>query len=80
MQYTYATSAYYEARFLVHFYLAIRANFVQGDFGIGGVIFCRFCRTRDMTDLTWLESFVSFVSMPMSPPSHRLTHMWVCML
>ena len=30
MQYTYATSAYHEARFLVHFHLAIRANFEQG--------------------------------------------------
>ena len=27
MQYTYATSAYHEARFLVHFHLAIWANF-----------------------------------------------------
>ena len=32
MQYTYATSAYHEARFLVHFCLAIRANFERGDF------------------------------------------------
>ena len=31
MQYTYATSAYHEARFLVHFHLAIRANFERGD-------------------------------------------------
>ena len=31
MQYTYATSAYHEARFLVHFCLAIWANFEQGD-------------------------------------------------
>ena len=30
MQYTYATSAYHEARFLVHFHLAILANFEQG--------------------------------------------------
>ena len=30
MQYTYATSAYHEARFLVHFHLAIRANFERG--------------------------------------------------
>ena len=31
MQYTYATSAYHEARFLVHFRLAIWANFEQGE-------------------------------------------------
>ena len=31
MQYTYATSAYHEARFLVHFHLAIWANFERGD-------------------------------------------------
>ena len=31
MQYTNAISAYSEARFLVHFHLAIRANFEQGD-------------------------------------------------
>ena len=31
MQYTYATSAYHEVRFLVHFHLAIRANFERGD-------------------------------------------------
>ena len=30
MQYTNATSAYHEARFLVHFHLAIRANFERG--------------------------------------------------
>ena len=30
MQYTYATSAYHEARFLVHFHLAILANFERG--------------------------------------------------
>ena len=30
MQYTYATSAYHEARFLVHFCLAISANFEHG--------------------------------------------------
>ena len=30
MQYTYATSAYHEARFLVHFHLAIWANFERG--------------------------------------------------
>ena len=32
MQYTYATSAYHEARFLVHFHLAIRANFERGEY------------------------------------------------
>ena len=32
MQYTYATSAYHEARFLAHFHLAIRANFEKGEF------------------------------------------------
>ena len=30
MQCAYATSAYHEARFLVHFHLAIRANFERG--------------------------------------------------
>ena len=31
MQYTYATSAYHEVRFLVHFHLAIQANFERGE-------------------------------------------------
>ena len=31
MQYTYATSAYHEAKFLAHFHLAIRANFERGE-------------------------------------------------
>ena len=31
MQYTYATSAYHEAKFLVHFHLAIRTNFERGE-------------------------------------------------
>ena len=30
MQYTYATSAYHEAKFLVHFHLAIWASFERG--------------------------------------------------
>ena len=32
MQCTYATSAYYEARFLVHFHPAIQANFERGGY------------------------------------------------
>ena len=44
MQYTYATSAYHEARFLVHFHLAIRVNFEQGVVQL----FYKYLTTHDM--------------------------------
>ena len=46
MQYSYATSAYHEARILVHFHLAIWADFERGGFEITTVFACRLTRKK----------------------------------